>query len=301
MDGHIDALFDDEMSIRARTLTAAWLAVHGGEEALETLLFKLETGRRDSWSDDLATETAVAMILRLDSPVAPAPGDAKRPPRATQLDQLSAKALRAEVARVCRLGGGSSSPTEATWARILSFRTAPSVREALCRICGESDPERLAREILAALRSTWREVSTLRQVEARGVLGRHLLFHSRTERPSRPQFHDRLPEVDVLVVGCEGAQADAQTHREGRLRCRHLGLNDYDVHRHWPIEGFAVDKDRIEVLGTDGARTPILSWLAENDILVLCPRCGGIVSERVEAGCPALLLRRRRQEIVRSK
>ena len=65
------------------------------------------------------------------------------------------------------------------------------------------------------------------------------------------------------------------------------GTSLCDFHYEWPIDGMGVRKDRIEVFPTDGSPPePILDWLRKEDRIIICHHCGGILSDRVERGCP---------------
>ena len=291
MSGPVALLFDEEASTRTRALNAAWLAHHGGEEdlaALEEALY----GEQDFWTRDLATTTAMAIFLRQDRAADDAAAEAAARPNLKQLDELPLKELEGApnlaIATTLREGG----IPERTWERVGADHLPPPLREVICQICAEKDGARLASAILDLVRGPWQVVSTREEVRRRVTVTRVLLFDLCRSDPSlRKRFHDRLPEIDREVRGGEEIGGKL-TYRTGRIGCTVLGLNDYDVHIHWPIDGFAVDKDKIEVCEPDGTRVPVLAWLADAGITVLCPKCGGIVSDGVEPGCPAGLLRR---------
>ena len=66
------------------------------------------------------------------------------------------------------------------------------------------------------------------------------------------------------------------------------GTSLYNFHYEWPIEGSGVRKDLIEVFPPDGGKPePILEWLRNQNRVIFCYHCGGIVSDRVEnVHCP---------------
>jgi hypothetical protein len=71
----------------------------------------------------------------------------------------------------------------------------------------------------------------------------------------------------------------------GALKCGY-GTSLYEFHWEYPIEGFGVRKDLIEVIMIDNVRKPLLDWCEENDIIVFCNRCGLEITHEVSRNCP---------------
>ncbi len=131
-------------------------------------------------------------------------------------------------------------------------------------------------QVLAGLDGPWRVVQPGAEAAARKRLGRWLERHSRLAGV-RVQLH--LPSIEhpVAVRGAE---------RTGELRASY-GLGLYDLHQEWPVNGFGVPKDELDVLVPGRPAEPLLEWLRREGIRVLCPRCGGVLDRGVEIGCPA--------------
>jgi len=139
--------------------------------------------------------------------------------------------------------------------------------------------EPAVRRVVEALDGAWRDIDPSR-AEDRARLGRWLEENASS---AGIRLEVYLPSVGVRVRVRE-------TGRQGRLTATY-GLGLYDFHREWPVDGIGVPKDAIEVLVADGEPVPILAWLERQGMRVLCPRCGGFLDRRVDAGCPARLRR----------
>ena len=129
--------------------------------------------------------------------------------------------------------------------------------------------EDIRRALIAALRGLWRTPSTDDEIR-----GRLCLF----EVACRPG--------EYMLQAPYGAEVRAVDKHNGL----HIGTikstygsSLYNFHYEWPIEGTGVRKDLIEIFPPDGGKPePILEWLRNENKVILCYHCGGILSDRVE-------------------
>ena len=129
---------------------------------------------------------------------------------------------------------------------------------------------RLQPALVAALRGLWRHPETAEAVKARRSIF-ELISNSMVQAP-----------YDLEVRAVDG---DGELHI-GTIKTTY-GTSLYDFHYEWPIDGMGVRKDRIEVFPPDGSPPePILDWLRKEGRVIFCYKCGGILSDRVERGCP---------------
>jgi hypothetical protein len=129
---------------------------------------------------------------------------------------------------------------------------------------------RLESVLVAALWGLWRHPKNAEEVEARRSIF-ELFSNSMVQAPYN---------LEVRAVD------DAGELHVGTIKTTY-GTSLYDFHYEWPIDGMGVRKDLIEVFPPDGGpAVPILDWLRKEGRVIFCYRCGGILSDRVERGCP---------------
>ena len=134
------------------------------------------------------------------------------------------------------------------------------LREAVCRAG-------------AALEGIWAVVKTPADVQARRVIASWYLDAA------------RLVGVRVLPLMPDYLKVTTADGRTGTIRPGY-GTGLYNFHYEFPVCGFGVRKDEIFVAEAD-RKTPILDWLQQQGIRVICTRCGGFVDRSVEERCPA--------------
>ncbi|MEC7241724.1 MAG: hypothetical protein VXW32_10840, partial [Myxococcota bacterium] len=134
--------------------------------------------------------------------------------------------------------------------------------------------EELRLALTAALRGIWRHPQSSADVDNRLVIAELL----QRAVPSKVRAYSA-----PWGLRARGISNDGEEH-EGKLETTY-GTSLYDFHYEWPIQGMGVRKDKLHVLHA-GVETPIFDWLHEKQITVFCHHCGGILSDRVERGCP---------------
>jgi len=100
--------------------------------------------------------------------------------------------------------------------------------------------------------------------------------------PEGRKFFDYYPRLSN-VVGPHCLKKNESLR--GALKCGY-GSSLYEFHWEYPIEGFGVRKDLIDVITTGNARKPLLEWCKDNDIIVFCNRCGLEITYEVSKNCP---------------
>ncbi len=135
-----------------------------------------------------------------------------------------------------------------------------------------------------ALEGPWSTVPNGPGVEARRSIGR---------------WYQRLAPVvgsEVVFDMPRGltVRSTGPDERSGRIGVTWPGLQE--LHWEWPINGFGVRKDQIEVLD-EGRWTPVFAWLRQAGVRVVCRRCGGFIDSTVEAECPARPFPRRAERL----
>ncbi len=135
-----------------------------------------------------------------------------------------------------------------------------------------------------ALEGPWSRVGTEEAVEARRTIGRW--YERLAPAVGREVVFDMPSGLPVRSTGSDG--------RTGRVAVTWPGLQE--LHWEWPISGFGVRKDLIEVLD-EGRWTPVFGWLRQAGVRVICRRCGGFIDRTVEAECPARRFPRRAERL----
>ncbi len=155
-------------------------------------------------------------------------------------------------------------------------------------------PPLLGRDLIpaatGALRGRWRDIRGVAELQARREITRMLLG----THPLQPYFRDFAPApwntadgMSINLLAPWGLRAVGRSDEgvlQGEIKTT-FGTSLYEFHQELPIDGTGVPKDRIEVL-EQGQSIPLFQWLKNQGTIVLCQRCGGLLSDRVEDRCP---------------
>jgi hypothetical protein len=157
---------------------------------------------------------------------------------------------------------------------------------SLAAINGEIAPEEMAK-IAAELEELRRNIEKLK--DQRAYSGGYISSLARALRvlhlcnPDDRKICEYYPEIR------DAEAPDPKKPGEmlrGPIVCGY-GTSMYEFHYEYPINGMGVRKDLIKVVNPDGARTPIFDWCRENNVVVLCNRCGNDITYEVSMECPA--------------
>ena len=165
---------------------------------------------------------------------------------------------------------------EAVLATFLHRASTPLEREEAEKQLDELPGRRFretVRRVGDALEGIWPIVKTPAEVEARRVIARWYVDAA------------NMIGIRVMPLMPDFLKVTTADGRTGTIRAGY-GTGLYNFHYEFPVDGFGVRKDEIFVV-EDDRRTPILDWLQQKSVRVMCTRCGGFLDRKVEEHCPA--------------